>query len=424
MSDHTKAIVPIESWSYNSPEIRFQGYEIDIGLLAEALIYYDTVYVNVANQPQFALLIEWFIRQDRFEKFLSLVSEGIIQVYDFSFATAAVRHGSSRTYTLTNIQDEAQRKPNSFEQRFLYHTIVQSVVPNSKKRKKLYSVFRDKVVEGKSNEYSIAIENARLDHADPRRVALILQAFVDELYRFRKLGHPPQIIASVDQSADKSERSISWNIDIEVLSELAGPNLFFRLETPLTAGGVSNRLLWAAAQQNCDLYLGSPMSTLVGDKLYEASYKVLEISKIIETLEKSVEFPDVRGLINTAKMNFDDVLLIRDKAKQFRQWLQVEGERDRDALIAYHNEVANQSGFSQVGRTMLLAFGFLSGAALGSIVEDNISSASGEAVGAAVSKGVSYLFDIISKLQHDWKPVIFGRWMKNRIKKMLDEWEQ
>ena len=83
MSNHSQTIVPISTWCYISPELGYKGYSIDVGLMAEALIYYDTVFVNITNQPQFATFIEWFIKQGKYDELLSLISEGVIQFYDY-----------------------------------------------------------------------------------------------------------------------------------------------------------------------------------------------------------------------------------------------------------------------------------------------------------------------------------------------------
>ncbi len=89
MSNHSQTLVPISTWCYCSPELGYKGYPIDIGLMAEALIYYETVFVNITNQPQFATFIEWFIKQGKYDELLSLISDGVIQFYDYSFFTSA-----------------------------------------------------------------------------------------------------------------------------------------------------------------------------------------------------------------------------------------------------------------------------------------------------------------------------------------------
>jgi hypothetical protein len=37
MSDHSTALVPIESWAFASPELRSAARQIDIGLFIESL---------------------------------------------------------------------------------------------------------------------------------------------------------------------------------------------------------------------------------------------------------------------------------------------------------------------------------------------------------------------------------------------------
>ena len=230
--------------------------------------------------------------------------------------------------SIWNIVDPIQEKPNTFEQRFLYHKSVQAIFPKSRKRKHFYSTLRNRVIEIKSTEFETALENARKDHEQPRRNALILQSFVDELYRFRNLGHPPQIESKVISSSD-GRMNIQWNVDFSKLTKLAGQELHFHEQTPVNASAISNRLIWSAANLNCDLYLSKPMSIVTGDKLYETGFRVLKTTTIIDTLQKSVEFPNVRNLVNEAKLNLDDILLICKKAGKFRNWLQTEGERDR-----------------------------------------------------------------------------------------------
>ena len=185
MSDHSTSLVPLESWNYNSPELRANGKSIDVGLLAEALIYYDRVLVNVGNPFQFAELLTWFVTQDKYEDFLSLINDGTIRIYDYSFLSTAILKGD--TYAIWNIQDEKEMKNDTFEERYLYHSAVSSCLRTVRQRKNLYKTLRGKVLEAKADAFASAIENARRDYVDANRNALTIQAFVDEIYAFRKL---------------------------------------------------------------------------------------------------------------------------------------------------------------------------------------------------------------------------------------------
>ncbi len=192
MSDHTTAIVPISTWCFNSPDVRADGRSVDIGLFAEALIYYDCVAVNVSSQPQFAEFLRWFLDTGCFDDLLALLREGAVKIYDYSFATLAIE--KEGVYSLINIQDQVQAEPGTFEQRVLYHQAVESTLPNARLRERLYKAVRGNVIEAKAADFSKAVENAREDLRDPRRTGLIIQSYVDELYRFRKLGQPPEAV--------------------------------------------------------------------------------------------------------------------------------------------------------------------------------------------------------------------------------------
>lgn len=271
MSDHTTALVPIEAWCFNSPEVRYMGKYIDVGLFAESLIYYDRILLNVGNPSQFAELIKWLIENDNYREFIELLKEGIIKLYDFAFLTTAINKDG--VFSVWNIQDPIQSQPDTFEQRYLYTKKIESCIKKARHRVHLYDAVRGNVIEVKADGFGAVVENAKSDNGNAQRHALILQAFIDELYHFRKLGKPPIIEAKVISSPDKTKHKINWNISFDHISKISGKNLNFHDAVPLIGGAISNRLLLAASNLKCDIYLGQPMSSLVGDKLYESNHK-------------------------------------------------------------------------------------------------------------------------------------------------------
>jgi hypothetical protein len=414
MSKHAYALVPIESWCYSSPDVAYRGSSVDIGLMAESLIYYDTIYVHVTNQSQLAALIEWFVKQRKYETLLKLVNDGILQFYNYRFHTHAVTHNG--VISLWNIQEENLRP---FEQKFLYDTSVQAVLPPGRKRKYLYQAIRGSVVDVDASDFDVAIENARSDFNVPARNALILQAFLDELYDFRRLGTPPKVEAVV--VGEGTEKKIAFNLNWKELTTLAGPRLNFHEQSPFTAGAIANRLVWSAASMGCDLFLPKPMSVLVGDKLFESSVRAGKTKTTIESLEDAVEFPDIRSLVNEAKLDLDDILDIRRKASKFREWLQREGERDRDAIIAYHNEVAKETGIVKLGRSSLRLFGILGIPITEAYVTQHYPGVEPAIIATGASAGIAFLLDVASKIGQDWKPVVFGNWMREHIERLLTD---
>lgn len=203
------------------------------------------------------------------------------------------------------------------------------------------------------------------------------------------------------------------------MSRIAGDEVNFHNVTPLSASALSNRFIWSAATMGSDLFLPQPMSILVGDKLYESKERIAKSGDIIEELKGKVEFPDIRALVNSDQLPLREILKIRDRAKKFRKWLQQENGRDRDAIIAYHNEVAKESGLVTAGRKTLSLFGVLGSGAVGSAVGAAVAGPGGAAIGGAAGSDFGYLADVSSKVGSDWKPVIFGGWLKERIEKVV-----
>ena len=163
------------------------------------------------------------------------------------------------------------------------------------------------------------------------------------------------------------------------------------------------------------------MGMLVGDKLYESTERIAKAGAVIEDLKAKVEFPDVRALVNHGQIDLQEILRIRKKAQKFRDWLQRESDRDRDAIIAYHNETARELGLVTAGRKALSIFGVLGGGAAGSLIGTAIAGPIGAAIGGAAGSGTGYLADLVSKIGADWKPVVFGNWLRKRIEKLVEE---
>lgn len=109
--------------------------------MAEALIYYDKILLNITNQPQLAEFIYWFVSQKKYGKLISLLQDETIILYDYSFATAALLDAASNSYMIMNMQDPTQQQPNTFEQRSLYHKSLDGCLKNASERKKLYRDF-------------------------------------------------------------------------------------------------------------------------------------------------------------------------------------------------------------------------------------------------------------------------------------------
>ena len=412
MNNHSKTLVPIEVWTYYSPDLIPLGMKADVGLFIEALLYYDEILLNISHPNVFSDLLNWFVKQHSFRDLLNLFSDGNLKIYDYAFASTAVEKDG--IMSLWNMQDQKQSEPNTYEERILYSKEIESVLPHSRQRVALYKAVRDNIIEVKASEFGSAIENAKLDLQSTEKNNLLIQSFLDYIYKMKGLGKPPTIQSEVTIQPNGTFK-VTYNVDIDKLTESIGKEIGFHKASPLTAIAHTNRLLQSASTEMSDLYLGSPISTLAGNKLYETNKRILKTEDTIQQLKLKVEFPDIRTLVNNGKISFQDIIKIREEAIKFRRWLQSEGERDRDAIIAYHKEVSEKTGISKGAKRIINVFGILGGGALGATVNQTIGGPLGGIAGA----GASYLIDIATGMSKGWKPVIFGEWLEDRIKKII-----
>jgi len=101
MSDHYTCLLPVETWAYSGPLLRYSGKRSDLGLLAEALIYYERLLVDPGSQVHFAELLAWFHEQGRLDDLLALIQDGTITLYHCAFASAPILDKRTGLYELT-----------------------------------------------------------------------------------------------------------------------------------------------------------------------------------------------------------------------------------------------------------------------------------------------------------------------------------
>jgi hypothetical protein len=148
-------------------------------------------------------------------------------------------------------------KPNSFAERFLNFEGLRKCFSDSRQMNEFCKALDGRVIEVKAHEFGRAgIDNAWRDFLDPRRSALIVQEFVDELYRLKSLGHPPVVRAAINLSVDRKQmHHVTWNVDFIELAKMVGPKQEIGPTLPLSMAVVGNKHIWSASSQGCDLYL-------------------------------------------------------------------------------------------------------------------------------------------------------------------------
>lgn len=466
MSKHSTTLVPLATGYFQSPDLFVNGQPVDTGLFAEALVYYESIYVHVDNPLQFEGFISLLVQQGcSYDSLIELVEEGILRFYSSIFVMPYMGSGvPNMVSSLWAIQEEAMNEPDYFTKKFLeFDGLRNSFSIFNDFQKSHFERFREateKTAVFFNNEQISAglVDRAYEDFLNPKRNKLIVKNLLKETFKANGLGKPPKVSVNI-REVDSNYHEIAANIESsvvgrnfengeykiyeiaynkELLSSLRSlentktPLLKGLSTLPLSAAGLSNLIIRSANLLNCDLFLAKPICKTIGDKLFEIAelrdrQTMTKMGNVVETLKAKVEFPDLRRLVNEGKIDFVKVIEIRKKAGRFRDWLQSEAERDRDAIVAYHNEVAKQTGFSQIGKTTLNIFGVLASVSLAVSAEAFFwehEPISKEALKQVGSKSIDALKQKASRVLFDeWRPVCFGDWYKKEIAELLQQTE-
>ncbi len=436
MPQHTTTLVPIEAWPYSSPELKDQGRIVNIGLLGEALLYYERVLLEVTDGRQLAEIVRWFIRQERLPDLLALMQDKTITFCGYNYHLTPFNSMDRQTPTIgvmraLTVDPKGNRTAGPVI--YAFSDGFKDVIADDHHRNTFRELMLQSFEIGESSELDAGMENALADFEDEERCSMAVQAFVDSLYRLRGERRHPTVKVTLgpivghqltESFVLKPRKQRDINLNLRQLNAMCGANMSFDWGTALLAEAYCNRLISSASKLSADLFLEDPMSILVGDKLYESASTV-KLGGIIEELKSEVEFPDVRRLVNEGFLGVGEILELRKSAVKFRDWLQTEAERDRDALFAYHNELGRQTGLAQGTRSALKMFGVLSAGAVGYLIGIGIEKSTGspQALGthllaAGFANVGNYLVDQACSLPQ-WKPVVFGGWLSERIKNLV-----
>ena len=405
-------LVPLEPWVYHSPDVHQQGKKIDIGLLAEALLYYERVYFAISSDEQFAQLVLWFRSQGAAEELIALLRDGILVPYYYAFAT--LPGTKNNIWSILNVQDEEQANTACFEKRILRSGRFEASTRKASLRERIITEALAHHVEVKASDFGDGLANARADYQDPDRASLLVQVLVDEFYSQLGLIKAPQVrVRAVEH--DGLHR-IDWGIDFRIFERKLGPALTVHPGTPLAAAAFGTKTIWSAGTLRSDLYVGAPIGDYLQYKLAEGG-RAAKTKLIVDSLVAEVAFPNIRELVNQGRIGFREVSELRSRASRFRKWLRTETDLDRSALIAYHEEIAREAGWKNIGRRILSASGLIAGAAVGAVLGGPL----GAAGGAITGEGVRFVADLASTFDHGWRPVVFGNWARARVERALAE---
>ena len=268
-----------------------------------------------------------------------------------------------------------------------------------------------------SIEFDRGLRNAEADVFDGERCRLYLQTAYDQASQAADVLHVPSVkavsIADVTRTIDgQAHAAKRLKFKVEGLPTPL-PTEFLRVSPAhvLTHAGDLARRITCAMVQDADLWETGGDSSLVCDKLFESIRAPgTSATEIVHQLEAKVDFPRIGPLVESGRIGFGDVLSIRKEAQRFREWLQSEADKDRDAVVAYHEEIGKSTGLNKFGKSALTVS---IAAAIASIPD--APPILGASLGAIGSEGVQWLAEIARRNRDGWRPAVFGRWYADRI---------
>lgn len=413
-----KTFVPIETWAFASPELRLDGIVVDLGLLAEALILFDQLAVNVQTDRQFAQIVESFHRDfGTVAPLIELFESGALTLHYYNFHSAPVKKDGILTYL--NIE-EAGTKDNpllSFQQRILWTKELKNVLPRARHREPLYHAVAAHSVVDTASDYGPAIDAARESVAIDGEVQFFVQSFIDSLPPdYRKLF--PDKISISTQKLENGLIQHRYNFDFDRLApSLMG--LGFGLHTPGSGLIQCYRTITTSQLHDLEIYVPPPLSSIIVEKMSSFSFENRRFQKTAVDLKEGASFPDIRAAFNKGELNWHDVLALRKSAKQFREWFNADGGHPELASNTYGEVFQKSTGWTDY-KPKLFSITSFSTAVVGAGVGAAIGGPSGAVAGAAIG-GISQLMkDLLCDSDSNWQPRFFGYWLNDEIKKRTE----
>lgn len=135
----------------------------------------------------------------------------------------------------------------------------------------------------------------------------------------------------------------------------------------------------------------------------------LTVQDAIETLQLKVDFPDLRYYINSKQLKLDQIIEIRMKAPEFRNWIQKE-DRDFEEIVNIHNEASLKFDLERdIKKDTFDFFGIF-----------RFHTALYPADKALPQNSDRFIESVGHQLLGEWKPLSIGTWLKEEIYSILN----
>ncbi|WP_086445599.1 hypothetical protein [Leptospira venezuelensis] len=380
------------------------GDQIDLGSLAEALLYYGEVRILAKHH-----VLEELIRKIGPDSLIRLLETGIFKlIYELD---------------MMGIHTNASGTPNALHSPVVFHALkhepdvalpelFHSVTGRSGKGRRLSKKFASLIETVNREPGLIEAFNSDIDNGEyiKKTVTELISIYAPE-YTI-----PRSFIFDIDKRGN--EFKIVTNLDFEELNIIYHQRISPK-HSSITDAYIMSHILTArenamlCAKYKSDIFIDSVnmrMLELCFDSIIQ---RTKHSKKNIETFQDFV-FDDsraVREAVNSGKLEFTEVINLVEKSIKFKEWVS-ERPSDMELVKEYFKEVTKTSSIDKLP-TKIAKWSFFTGAGL-AIGATLGSGAIGTGLGVLTSVVDAFVFDNIVK---GWKPSSFINTVKSALVK-------
>ena len=366
----------------------------DLGLLAECLVFYETVRV-IVDHNAFSFLVNSCVP----DQLLDLISMGSLEIEFVENMTGV----ASRPVAGQTIYDYVNLGTRSFRYQVVARKVFDKLAGGSGKRANKYYDQFDKLVKRLSYTNEIAAE-ARADWADDTYMRQAAQVYL----ALRSPNYVPPSNLEFKTRSTSQGFTISTNIDFAAADAdyRAINNASEPLVTPahiLISISDTRRDLTIGSSFGSEFAMSPTSSAIAACKFSDLVNKASTGQERVSVFQEDMldDLPNIRDAVNSGARNFSDVVRLVEKAKQFKEWLRKQDD-DEHLRKAYLRDVTHMDWADKLPPKTLRWLIFTAGGlALGAAFTNPLT---GTAAGTALSVADSFLLD---KLIKGWKPSQF-----------------
>ena len=369
------------------------GEPIDLGFLAQCLIFYERVRV-IADVETFRYLVRCCGPDELLDLLQMRVLE--IEFFDNMTGVATVETNIGPLHELKAFHTNSIRYPQVSRKLF-----DELSGPSGKGANKMFRSF-ERFVE-RSTYTTEMLQEAHADILDPSYLGPAISSLLSFLAP--NYSAPNPLVFRVEPVLKGGTYKVTTNIDF------GAANASYNQHAPLNQQAAVSvpYLLGHIADTRRDLIVGSRLQSefaVAPARALIASHKVAEIlsaagrgTKIAEMFQETVvdDVPSIREVVNSGQKNFRDVVRLVTQAEKFKEWLRKQGGTE-DLRASYRKEIGHLDWADKLPPKALR---FLMMTAAGIIVGATTSPVVGVVATTAISAGDTFLLD---KLLKGWKP--------------------